>query len=87
MHDQKLDMVNHPPHYQRGGIETIDIIKLYLSEEEYIGYLKGNILKYRERATLKGNEEQDLAKAKWYFDELYKLDHDVMTQRYYANLD
>lgn len=86
-HDKKPDMVNHPPHYQRGGVETIDIIKMCLTEEEYLGYLKGNIIKYRERAGLKGNEEQDLAKAKWYYDELNKQDHDVMTQRYYANLD
>lgn len=71
MHDIKLeDLVNHPSHYNQGGIETLDIIKMSLTAEEYRGYLKGNVLKYRERAQFKGNPEQDYAKAKFYFDEL-----------------
>lgn len=71
MHDSKLeDLVNHPSHYNQGGIETLDIIKMCLTEEEYKGYLKGNVLKYRERSQFKGNPEQDYAKAKFYFDEL-----------------
>lgn len=64
------DPVNHPSHYNQGGIETLDIIKMCLTEEEYKGYLKGNVIKYRERAQFKGNAEQDYAKAKFYFDEL-----------------
>lgn len=63
------DLVNHPDHYNQGGIETLDIIKMSLTKEEYKGYLKGNILKYRERAQFKGNAEQDYAKARFYFDE------------------
>ena len=64
------DPVNHPSHYNQGGIETLDIIKMSLTKEEYKGYLKGNVLKYRERAQFKGNAEQDYAKAKFYFNEL-----------------
>lgn len=64
------DPVNHPSHYNQGGIETLDIIKMSLTEEEYRGYLKGNVLKYRERSQFKGNPEQDYAKAKFYFEEL-----------------
>ena len=64
------DPVNHPSHYNQGGLETLDIIKMSLTKEEYKGYLKGNVLKYRERAQFKGNAEQDYAKAKFYFDEL-----------------
>ena len=71
IHKSELeDMVNHPSHYNQGGIETLDIIKMSLTKEEYKGYLKGNVLKYRERAQFKGNAEQDYAKAKFYFDEL-----------------
>ena len=65
-----MDNVNSPAHYQNGGIETIEIIQTMLTPEEYRGYLKGNILKYRERAQHKGNAEQDYAKAKWYMDRL-----------------
>ena len=67
---KQSDPVNHPSHYNQGGIETLDIIKMSLTKEEYKGYLKGNVLKYRERAQFKGNAEQDYAKAKFYFDEL-----------------
>ena len=68
--DVQGDPVNHPSHYNQGGIETLDIIKMSLTKEEYTGYLKGNVLKYRERAQFKGNPEQDYAKAKFYFEEL-----------------
>lgn len=64
------DNVNSPKHYQHGGIETIDIIQSMLTEDEFKGYLKGNILKYRERANYKGKTEEDFAKAKWYHDRL-----------------
>ena len=69
----EYDPVNHPDHYNRSAIETIKIIEMLLTEEEYRGYLKGNILKYRERAPYKGNAEEDYAKAKWYFDELLRI--------------
>ena len=68
------DLVNKPNHYNVGGIETIDIIKSMLTEEEFKGYIKGNILKYRERAEHKGNAEQDYAKAKKYYDWLEELE-------------
>ena len=64
------DQVNNPSHYQIGGIETIDIIRTMLTPEEFIGYCKGNVIKYRERAQYKGNAEQDYAKAKWYYEKM-----------------
>ena len=70
----EYDNVNSPSHYQHGCIETIDVIQTMLTPEEFIGYCKGNILKYRERAPYKGKEDEDYAKAKWYFDRLNRLD-------------
>lgn len=55
------DMVNHPPHYKAGGIETIDFI-----EAKQLNYNLGNVVKYITRADLKGNRTQDLEKALWY---------------------
>ena len=55
MTENTIDMVNHPPHYTNGGIETIDYIKAKMSAEEYIGYLRGNILKYTSGAGFAGN--------------------------------
>ena len=55
------DMVNHPPHYTVGGVETIDFI-----EAKELNYNMGNAVKYISRADHKGNKKQDLEKAKWY---------------------
>lgn len=60
---EAFDMVNHPPHYKAGGIETIDFI-----EAKNLGYNLGNVVKYVSRADLKGNKLEDLQKAKWYLD-------------------
>ena len=61
----KEDLVNNPPHYNKGDIECIDAIEAMLTFEEYVGYLRGNALKYRWRFRYK-NGLQDLEKAKWY---------------------
>jgi hypothetical protein len=55
------DMVNHPPHYKAGGVETIDFI-----EAKGLGYHLGNVVKYITRADHKGNKLEDLKKAQWY---------------------
>lgn len=67
------DPVNSPSHYMHGDIETIEIIRAMLTPEEYRGYLKGNILKYRERAPYKGKTDEDYAKAKRYYDWLREV--------------
>ena len=64
------DMVNHPPHYKVGGIETIDFIKAKLTKEEYIGYLRGNVLKYASRLGAKNNAPEDAGKMTWYAKQL-----------------
>lgn len=56
------DTVFNPKHYMQGSHECIDEIKAMLSPEEFKGFLKGNIIKYRYRANLK-NGKEDLAKA------------------------
>ena len=61
-----LDLVNQPPHYTVGGIETIAYIKAKLTPEEFRGYLKGNVLKYASRANHKDNPAQDIDKMVWY---------------------
>lgn len=64
------DKINNPEHYIQGGIETIDFMEAKLSRSEFIGYLKGNIIKYIARANFKGHHDEDLQKAKWYQDKL-----------------
>ena len=55
------DLVNQPPHYTTGGIETIDFI-----EAKKLNYNLGNVVKYLTRADHKGNKLEDLRKAQWY---------------------
>ena len=59
------DVVQRPAHYNAGDIECIDGIKAMLTEQEFIGYLRGNSLKYRWRYPYK-NGIEDLLKAEWY---------------------
>ena len=67
-----IDNVNHPSHYKQGGIETIDYLQAKLTHEEFVGYLKGNILKYMSRANLK-NGAEDYKKAQWYLNKLIEV--------------
>lgn len=63
------DVVNHPAHYNAGKIETFDYITDNLSDNEFRGYIKGNILKYISRERHK-NGIEDLKKAQWYLNRL-----------------
>ena len=64
------NMVDNPPHYNNGSIECIEAM---LNKDEYIGYLRGNALKYRWRFRYKNKPFEDLRKARWYEDRLMKF--------------
>ena len=64
--------VNSPPHYLKGRKETIDVIQDGMTDDEYHGYLKGNVLKYVSRYKFKGEPLEDLKKAQWYLNRLIK---------------
>ena len=66
---QKNDEVNHPSHYNNGKIECIEAIEAASTQEEFEGYLRGNVLKYVWRFKYKDNIK-DLRKARWYLDKL-----------------
>ena len=63
------DVVAKPEHYNSGDIECIDGIEAMLTKEEFIGYLRGNSLKYRWRYPYK-NGTEDLKEAAWYEERL-----------------
>ncbi|CAB4143870.1 SaV-like [uncultured Caudovirales phage] len=67
-----MDNVNHPQHYTQGGIETIDYLQAKLTQEQFEGYLVGNILKYISRYPHK-NGVEDLRKAQWYINKLIEV--------------
>jgi len=70
------DMVNHPPHYNKYGVECIEAIQS-ATGEGYEYYLQGNIIKYLWRYRYK-NGVQDLEKAQWYLDKLIKIKKDSL---------
>ena len=71
---KKDDMVNHPPHYNKAGIETIQAIKA-MTDKGFEYYLQGNIMKYLWRYRYK-NGVEDLYKAQWYLNELIDVVED-----------
>jgi hypothetical protein len=71
VYDTKADNVNHPAHYGQGKIECIDYLEDFLTHEEFIGYLRGNIAKYLHRWRYK-NGLEDLKKSQWYLERLVK---------------
>lgn len=62
------DAIN-PNHYKTGDVEAIEAIKASMTQEAFLGYLKGNVLKYVWRFEKK-NRLEDLKKANWYLTRL-----------------
>ena len=81
-YNKQYNNVHSPAHYNQGQTECIDAIEAMLSQEEYIGYLRGNSMKYRWRFRYK-NGFEDLNKADWYERRLVKFmeEHDVLGQK------
>ena len=71
----QYDNVNNPKHYNKHGIECIDAIQTSMSDKEFLGYLKANVVKYMWRYDYKGKPLEDLKKARWYLDKLINIIH------------
>ncbi len=50
-------------YYDVGGITTMDVIKAKLTDEQFKGYLLGNLIKYSCRLNHKGEPKRDAEKA------------------------
>lgn len=61
MNEGEQNAVNHPPHYNAGRFEVIDVI-----EDWKLSFNLGNAVKYIARAEHKGRAVEDLKKALWY---------------------
>ena len=61
--DVANDPVEHPDHYAETvpGIECIDVV-------QHFNFNRGNVIKYVWRAGSKGDEVEDLRKARKYLD-------------------
>ena len=68
----KYDAVQHPLHYNQGGIECIDAIKAATVNKRGIeAVCVANVIKYIWRYETK-NRLEDVKKAAWYIDRLIK---------------
>lgn len=60
----------HPP---SGDIEYINDIRAGLTKEEFIGFLRGEIIRYTCRMNNKGNLLQDTKNSVWYSNKLISV--------------
>ena len=67
-------------HYMNMAIQPWDAMKSWLPPEQFIGFLRGNALKYLARAGNKGSDSDDYKKALHYLEALREfklsLEHD-----------
>lgn len=61
------DNIDQPEHYASQSIEPIEYMRSTMTNEEFIGYCCGNIMKYCSRWRKK-NGIEDLQKARKYLD-------------------
>lgn len=70
--EPNADMVNHPSHYNQGGIECIDALKAAtVSKTGIEAVCTANAIKYLWRYEEK-NGIEDVKKARWYIDRLIR---------------
>jgi hypothetical protein len=62
----KHDPVHRPAHYNQGGVECIDAIRAQLTEDEWRGYLRGQVAKYNWRLGAKDDPKQEAGKLLFY---------------------
>lgn len=53
-------------HYKKAAMQPIEVMQTLMNHEQFLGFLMGNVIKYRMRAKYKGTTEQDRGKAKQY---------------------
>ena len=69
--------MTEPDYYAKNGLSPLMAYKQgLLSKDQYIGFLKGNVIKYTVRCESKGNPVQDVDKAIDYLQHL----RDVMVE-------
>lgn len=62
----EFDPVTKAAHYNQGGIECLAAMEASMTPDEFLGFLKGSIIKYVWRWREKGKGAEDLGKAQFY---------------------
>lgn len=64
-------------HYKDMSIQPWEVMEVVLPREEFIGFLKGNVIKYAMRDGKKENAHEDAEKARHYMAKLIEVQRDV----------
>jgi len=71
--NKERSIVHHPEHYTQGEIECCQALHAMLGDVGYLGYCRGNAVKYLWRCMYKDSTSTDLRKARWYAEEAIKV--------------
>ena len=64
-------------HYKNMAVQPWEVMEAVLPKEEFIGFLKGNVIKYSMRDGKKENAHEDAEKARHYMAKLIEVQRDV----------
>ena len=66
-----------PTYYKKSGLEVFDVLRAFLGEERFKGFLEGNAIKYILRLDGKDTRISNLTKASHYIAKLLELENEV----------
>lgn len=66
------DVVNHPPHYETGAFECIDVMLETQGKDAVLNFCICNAFKYLYRHNRK-NGVEDIKKSQWYINKYIEL--------------
>ena len=67
------EQVHNPKWYDWFDMSVIEMMEKVMTTSEYIGFLKGQSIKYRMRSGRKATTFEDIEKAKWYEERYQKF--------------
>lgn len=70
---EEKEMVSHPSHYNKDGIECLDVIKAFFGIAAFEDFCLCNALKYIMRCHEKGKYLEDIKKAKFYLEQIVSI--------------
>jgi Protein of unknwon function (DUF3310) len=72
-------------HYKKMAIEPWEVMQAVLTHEEWVGFLKGNIIKYSMRQGRKVDAHDDGEKAKHYLAKLAEVEEEADIRNIFLN--
>jgi len=66
-------------HYKDMPLQPWTVMQAVLTTEEFVGFLKGNVIKYAMRAGRNGAADEDMEKARHYLEKLNEVTNGDMS--------